>query len=943
MKNRLVLTALVALICGQVVAQIVTLDPTFATQSDVITITYDASQGNGGLSGVVPVYAHTGVILEGEEGWQNVQGNWGQADPNVLMTPLGNNLHELTIDIEDFYGIEDGEVVTQLAFVFRNATGSLEGKTADNSDIYVDLYNNEFATNISTPFETIIFTDDAGEVEFTAVSNIPADFNLYLDDAIVDSGSDVDELSTEVDFTGMATGQYWLWMEATNGALTQTDSTLVIIQGLPQVLATPTGVVDGINYIDDQTVILQIFAPFKEFIYVMGDFNDWQYNLDYFMNVTPEGNRFWIEVSELTPGQEYAFQYVIDDEAMRVADIYADKILDPWNDQWIPAETYPDLMSYPEDETSQIVSVLQTAQEPYVWQVESFERPATEELVIYELLVRDFDESHSYQAVIDRLPYLIELGVNAIQLMPFTEFEGNESWGYNPMFYFAPDKYYGTKNDLKAMVDACHQAGIAVIQDVVFNHSFGQNPQLRMYSESGGPAGPPSADSPYFNQEAYHPFNVGYDYNHDSPHTQAFMERNLKYWNQEYKIDGFRFDLSKGFTQNFTTGVGAWSQYDQSRINHWLRIRDEIHAYDEEAYIILEHFAENDEETVLANAGMMIWGNENHEFNEASMGYSSQFNWANYQTRGWNSPNLIAYAESHDEERLMYKNLEFGNSSAGYNVTELPTALARQEAIAAIFLTLPGPKMIWQFGELGYDYSINYCPNGTIEEGCRTANKPIRWDYLEDDNRLRLYKVYAALNKLRMENEAFTSDDYVWDVNGFGKRLIIQHPTMNVVVMANMDVNQISMVPGFTQTGTWYNYFTGESIIENDLNNAFLLEPGEYRIYTDVELETPDISVGIDDVLRPVVQNLQTFPNPFIESTRISFNLDKSQKVQISVLDLNGRVVKVLFDGDMSPGHQNVEWDGTSQGGASVASGIYVIRAIADDFSATAKVYFNQQ
>ncbi len=125
------------------------------------------------------------------------------------------------------------------------------------------------------------------------------------------------------------------------------------------------------------------------------------------------------------------------------------------------------------------------------------------------------------------------------------------SLGYNPMFYFAPDKYYGTADKLKEFIDECHQRGIAVILDQVFNHSFGQNPQVRMYSENGA-AGPPTAENPWFNVQAQHPFNVGYDYNHDSPHTQEFVESKSPFWIEEYKFDGFRFDLSKGFTQNFS-------------------------------------------------------------------------------------------------------------------------------------------------------------------------------------------------------------------------------------------------------------------------------------------------------------------------------------------------------------------------------------------------------
>ncbi len=764
-------------------AQVVSISPPFPSQNDDVTITFNSSLGNGDLQGIVPVYAHTGVILEGSDGWQNVQGNWGTSDSQVLMTALGNDLYQISYNISDFYNLQPGDVVQKLAFVFRNTDGSIVGRATYGDDIYVDVYPETLSGGILTPYQPEILYDNPANYEFTAGTNTDATITLHLNDTELSTADNVTELAANVDFTGMPSGQYWLWMEATDGTTTITDSTYVILQGEPDIQESPAGVVDGINYMDDSTVILQIFAPYKDFIYVLGDFNNWEFHPDYYMHKTPAGDRFWVEVPNLTPGQEYRFQYSIDQGDMRVADIYADKILDPQNDPYISDAVYPNLINYPQGKTTEIVSVLQTAQTPFNWQVQNFNRPPSDNLVIYELLIRDFDENHSFQAVTDRLDYLDSLGVNAIELMPFNEFEGNESWGYNPDFYFAPDKNYGTKNALKNLIDQCHLRGIAVIQDVVFNHSFGQNPQLRMYSQSGGPSGPPAANSPYFNVTATHPFNVGYDYNHSAPATQAFMKRCLKYWVQEYKIDGFRFDLSKGFTQHVTTDAGAWGQYDQSRVDNWLRIRDEIHEYDPNVYMILEHLGDNSEETVLANAGLMPWGNMNYDYNEASMGYNSNLNWADYQNRGWNYANLVTYAESHDEERLMYKNLEYGNSSGDYHVTDLATALERQEAIAAFLIPLRGPKMIWQFGELGYDYSINYCPDGTISDECRTYSKPIRWDYFDVPERQHLFKVYSALDKLKTENEAMRSNNYNWDVSGNGKSFIIQDPSMDVVII----------------------------------------------------------------------------------------------------------------------------------------------------------------
>lgn len=100
------------------------------------------------------------------------------------------------------------------------------------------------------------------------------------------------------------------------------------------------------------------------------------------------------------------------------------------------------------------------------------------------------------------------------------------------------------------------------------NHAFGQCPLVRMWWDPALNA--PSAESPYFNTVAKHDYNVGYDFNHESEATKNFRDRVFTYWLNEYNVDGYRFDLSKGFTQNNTLGdVGAWGAYDASRIEIW--------------------------------------------------------------------------------------------------------------------------------------------------------------------------------------------------------------------------------------------------------------------------------------------------------------------------------------------------------------------------------------
>ena len=120
------------------------------------------------------------------------------------------------------------------------------------------------------------------------------------------------------------------------------------------------------------------------------------------------------------------------------------------------------------------------------WNITNFSPPAKEDLVVYELLVRDFVKTHSYKTIQDTLDYLQRLGVNAIELMPINEFENNLSWGYNPSYHMALDKYYGSPERFKSLVDEAHKRGIAIILDVVFNHAFGQSPLCSLYWDAAG-------------------------------------------------------------------------------------------------------------------------------------------------------------------------------------------------------------------------------------------------------------------------------------------------------------------------------------------------------------------------------------------------------------------------------------------------------------------------
>ena len=923
--------------------QIVWTDPAFPSQDENMTFFYDSNIGNGEVSNVIPMYIHTGVITNlssGPSDWQHVVGNWGTADSEVLMNNEGDGIHSFDFNNEtlaDFYSLLPDEQIEKIACVFRNGAGTLVGREADGGDIFHCMPEGSFSIQAQWDVSGCGFAHVGDYLDFNFLISENADLGVYINGDLVESATDANEISWNG--TASETGQFEIEIIANNGSEEISHVESIPIIGSPNVSNPPAGVENGINYISGETVILQLDAPYKDFVFVIGDFSEWAVHSDFLMNQTTDGEHWWIEISGLNPGQEYRYQYMIGNECQKIADVYSEKILDPWNDPWLGDETYPGLTEYPTTLTTGIVSIFQTDQTDFAWTDQSYERPAKEELVIYELLLRDFLGSHNYQTLKDTLDYLDNLNISAIEFMPINEFEGNESWGYNPMYFFAPDKYYGSSNALKSLVDECHSRGIAVIIDIALNHSFGQNPQVQMYFDSEvGDWGQPSPENPWFNQIPKHDFNVGYDYDHEAPRVREFTKRVLDHWLENYHIDGFRMDLSKGFTQNNTLGnTGAWGAYDQSRVDILNDYFSHIQNTEPGSYFILEHFADNSEEAALSNSGMMLWGNLNHEYSEGAMGWSSDFSWGSYQQRGWNNPHLVTYMESHDEERMMYQNVEFGNGSGNYDITSFGTALDRVELAANLFIPIPGPKMIWQFGELGYDFSIDYCmETGTINTQCRTYPKPIKWEYWDMVARRDVYHTFRCLNHLKVTEPAFSTNDYGINLGGTFKMIHLNHESMEVVCVGNFNVVSQDAQPYFQYAGTWHDYFSGESLEVTDPNMFMNFAPGEYKLWTSEPLECPDITSDVAEIMG-FDSGLHVFPNPTSDRLFIDLFSFQGESVDISLIDLQGRQTKTIVQNHDVAKNPVLEITQLQ----NILSGMYVLRVVSEGKTDSVSIMIN--
>lgn len=876
-----------------------------------VTIYFDKS-GTGLSSYTGTIYAHMGVTVDGNP-WQNVVGSWGNNTTQPALTLVSGTTYSLTIspDLHTYFGVNSGSNITAINMVLRNAAGTAQ----TNPDILIQVGG--FQLTALTPEEdsnTIV--NSGGTLPISATTSAAANWNLKKNGTSVATANNTTTFTSNQTITGDSSFELTATSVADAEVITKTFSAITT----PNVSTTaiPTGVVQGINYDtnDPTKATLAIYAPGKQYIHVLGSFNNWQISNSYLMHKdTANPDLYWITINGLTAGEVYTFQYRTND-GIKTADPYSPIVLSPYDDPYIDNTTYPNMPQYPTGQSFE-VSVIQTNQPDYNWQVTDFDRPDKEDLIIYETLVRDFNSQKTWTSLINQIDYFKNLNVNAIELMPVMEFEGNISWGYNTAYHLALDKAYGPADTMKEFIDLCHQNGIAVILDVALNHVYGRSPLVRMWMNDpdGDGFGNPTSANPYCNTQALHTYSVGYDLNHQSAATQYYVERTIEHWMNEFHIDGFRWDLTKGFTNSCTSSNETCTNgYQADRVAILKQYADYQWAIDPDFYVIFEHLGVGGsatEEVEWANyrvnegMGIMLWGNFNHAYNQNSMGYTdgSNFNNMDFENRNFDEPRLVGYPESHDEERLMNKNLLYGNSSGSYDVKDLATALDRQKAVGAMVFTIPGPKMFWQFAELGYDYGINYCQNGTTNNDCRTDPKPIPSEigYDTDADRLAVYDTWAAIIHLRRTQEVFDTETFTITSNlsNLLPKIHIWNDDLtsadlkDVVVLANFKVVPFNVSPNMPYTGTWYNLLDDTPINVTSTGNGFTINmaPGEFLILGNQQALATTQPIATASAVK-------LYPNP--ANSTFSVNVPATK---VTIYQSNGSIA-ATYKGDFAINHK---------------------------------------
>ena len=847
--KRLSLIALLCVWCYVLVAQ-VTMIPAILQQgyTGEVKIIFNPNEGNQGMVGASECYLYSCADIG--KGWEYELEKWPSKSDKTKMTKVGSNWEIVIPNLYTFYGIPSDKTIQKLLVLFTDGTnGGQTGRGVGGADIEINLVEAGFAVALRANRSDMASQGD--EITLVGTATEEAELILTHNGAVVNT-----EVGTSLTYTTTLTEQ------GTNifGFTAKKDEKSKFVQVKLYVAATPVeqarpeGVVNGIYPGPDGTsVTLCTYAASKtepaKHVFLVGDMNNWTLNNQY--QLKRDGNYFWITLTGLQKGKEYCYQYAIersDGVKKQISDLFSEKVLSQV-DKYEPKTVDPTLIPYPSSGADGgYVSVLQLGKEEYKWSdaTLNFKRPDKNNLVIYEMWVYDHTPSRCLEGLKERMDYLQNLGVNAIELMPVNEFDDNNSWGYSPNHYFALDKAYGTPEMLKDFVDECHKRGMAVILDMVFNHATGNNPMNKLYPwTSEDPTKTDLRFNPWFNVQAPHDDNVYEDWNHGFEPTRDHFTRVLKYWLTEYKIDGYRMDLSHGLCSDLpNTSVENLKYY----------YKNGVKDVSPDAYFILEHWGKNTstEWDQLIAEGMMCWANTAHAFQQTAMGWLSDgddLSWAN-------KDNFVSYCENHDEERCFFKAKKWGNGSDLKNKEEVRAA--RVPMNLGFQCMLNGPQLFYHFAELGfdmskfqdrygrwgddddrdYDHGSKYGVKPQIQGGAKMQVKlrPENYGWFKAGPRMDAYQRVAKIIQLRTRllPTIFEGDPTDQVIGATNVIRYVQWGS-DVYAVANFSSSATKTVE--LPAGTWYDYLDGNG----KATASYSLKPGEIKVFTGTQLTVPNI------------------------------------------------------------------------------------------------------
>lgn len=559
------------------------------------------------------------------------------------------------------------------------------------------------------------------------------------------------------------------------------------------------------------TATFFLTAPYKPAVHLAGDFNGWNPRATP-MHTDGDG-LFWVTVPLRGP-THYRFVVTLDDTGQQVwvADPCAREIR--W-DKW-------GAVAFLGDDPA------------YAWRDQEWQRPPLRDLIIYELCVRDFSGEKrdggarfgDFAGLQCKLDHLQALGINAIELMPISEFPGDSSWGYNPVFYMAPKWLYGRPAELKALVDEAHGRGIAVILDLVFNHAWPQHPYYHMYPPLFGPQGEALPDfNPFFHHHHNGHANGwgGLDWDHSSPYTLAYMQDIVRFWLDEYHMDGFRFDWLGGVEYD------PW-QPQRDGFDPFSGIAPIARAARDAApdcYQIGEYWPIHGTNPAKTAARLVrqteidaVWNGAFHHTLENCLFQTWQWerqdmarNLGGFRAQGFGrADQVINYVVSHDERRPEHE-LQFWGAHIqpvrAKDANRWPTrwhfALQKARLGLAVLFTSPGVPMLLAGQEFG-------------EDSPRTIDFwPLDWKKLALIEGRAQFEFVQKLICLRQDHPALRSDFIEYYPDDFPRNKVIRYKRWDGegdvgVVAGNFDSVPHTVGLGFPHDGHWREALTGRKV-----------------------------------------------------------------------------------------------------------------------------------
>ncbi len=566
----------------------------------------------------------------------------------------------------------------------------------------------------------------------------------------------------------------------------------------------------------------RVWAPHADVVYVTGTFNNWSRNAN---PLSHKSNGYWYaEIGGVTAGDQYKYVVVYQGKEILRNDPYARSVTSSAGNSIV----------YDMD---------------FDWGKATFFAPPLNSMVIYEIHIGTFNDQKggppgNFNSAIEKLPYLKDLGINMIEVMPSMEFAGGFSWGYNPANLFAIESDYGGPTAFKTFIKEAHKLGMGIILDVVYNH-FGPS-DLDLWQFDGWQENDKGGIYFFNDQRSKTPWgNTRPDYGRAE--VRQYIRDNVMMWLKEYRIDGLRWDMT-AFIRNVN---GNDNDPGGDIPEGWGLMRDinyEIKQKTPHKIIIAEDLKNNPFITkpdTEGGAGFIAQWDAAfvHSIREAMVSSDDQardmdaISKAIAHRYDGDAFRRIIYTESHDEVANGKARLPQDispNDAASWS------AKKRSTLGAVLVFTTPGIPMIFQGQEF-------------LEDEWFRDQDPLDWS--KKDRFSGILKMYTDLIGLRLNQHGNTEGLCSQNLDVFHvdhiDKLIAFHrwdqggPGDSVIVAVNMTNKKLAKYPiTFPRPGTWLVRFNSDSsLYDADFSNY-----GVAEIITDRHEADENAYVGMIDI-----------------------------------------------------------------------------------------------